>query len=218
MDDIRSFLSPLTDWIPPDVRGLLDVEAWWLIELTAALLLLLLLGLLLRAVGRRLFGRKRPREEWDRNFRLQLDECPLPVRPPGLQWLYIYHLPVRLRLVVLAPPGKEAEVDALAVEKLLDAILPGLGGIAANDKPRIRVWPKQLSQQGFTASFHRCTIKSEPEGRPSRWVLVTGRAMLGKQPVLLGLGLWATEANTIGRLTLEPHQWLDVLRLRAPEA
>ena len=48
MDDIRSFLSPLTDWMPPDVRGLLDVEAWWLIEFTAALVLLLLLGLLAR--------------------------------------------------------------------------------------------------------------------------------------------------------------------------
>ena len=123
----------------------------------------------------------------------------------------------RLRLVVVAPPGKDAEVDALAVEKLLDATLPGLGGIAANDKPRIRVWPKQLSQQGFVATFHRCTLRSEPEGEPSRWILVVGRAMVGRQAVLLGLGLWAGEANTIGRLTLEPHQWLDVLRLRTPE-
>ncbi len=139
------------------------------------------------------------------------------MRPPGVQWLYIYHLPVRLRLVVVAPPGKDAEVDALAVEKLLDAILPGLGAIAANDRPRIRVWPRQLSHQGFLATFHRCTIRGEPEGEPSRWILVVGRAGLGKQPVLLGLGLWAREANTIGRLTLEPHQWLDVLRLRTPE-
>ena len=217
MDDIRDALSPLTDWIPSDVRGLLPVEVWWLIEFTAALLLLLLLGLLVRAVWRALFGRKPPKEDWDRHLRVQLDECPLPVRPPGVQWLYIYHLSVRLRLVVLAPPGKDAEVDALAVEKLLDRILPGLGGIAANDRPRIRVWPKQMSGQGFIASFHRCTVKSEPEGEPSRWVLVTGRAMVGRQAVLLGLGLWAGEPNAIGRLTLEPHQWLDVLRLRTPE-
>jgi hypothetical protein len=67
------------------------------------------------------------------------------------------------------------------------------------------------------ADFHRCTVKHEAEGEPSRWVLVVGRAMLGRQPVLLGLGLWAGEANTVGRLTLEPHQWLDVLRLRTPE-
>jgi hypothetical protein len=217
MDDIRSFLSPLTDWMPPELRGLLDVEVWWLIELTVALLLLLVLGLLARAVWRAVFGRREQQEEWDRNLRVQLDECPLPVRAPGLRWLYIYHLPVRLRLVVLAPPGKDAEVDALAVERLLDGVLPGLGGIAANDRPKIRVWPTQLSRKGFTAVFHRCTVKTEPEGQPSRWVLVAGRAMLGRQPVLLGLGLWAGEPNTIGRLTLEPHQWLDVLRLRTPE-
>jgi hypothetical protein len=96
-------------------------------------------------------------------------------------------------------------------------VLPGLGAIAANDKPRIRVWPAQLSQPGFTAAFHRCAQKTEAEGEPSRWVLAAGKAMLGKQPVLLGLGLWAGEANTVGRLTLEPRQWLDVLRLRTPE-
>jgi hypothetical protein len=217
MDDLRAALAPLTDWLPPDVRGLLPVEVWWLVELTAALAFLLLLGLLVRAIWRALFGRKPPEEDWDRRLRFRLDRCPLPVRPPGVRWLYIYHLPVRLRLVVLAPPGDAAEVDVLAVEKLLDSILPGLGPIAANDRPRIRVWPKQLSAQGFTASFHRCTLKSEREGDPSRWVLVAGRAMLGKQPVLLGLGLWAGEPNAIGRLTLEPHRWLDVLRLRTPE-
>jgi hypothetical protein len=217
MNDIRAFLSPLTDWMPPEVRGLVDVEVWWLIFLTAALLLLLLLGLLLRALWRALFARGSAKRDWDREGRIPLDECPLPVRPPGEQSLFIYHLPVRLRLVVLAPPGKDADVDAIAVEKLLDGALPGLGGIAANDKPRIRVWPQQLSQQGFTAAFHRCTMRSEAEGEPSRWVLIAGRVMVGKQPVLLGLGLWAGEPNSLGRLTLEPHQWLDVLRLRATE-
>src|SRR5437764_13974498 len=124
MDDIRTALSPLTDWIPQEVRDLLDVEAWWLIELTVSLLLLLLLGLLVRALWRALFVRKRAKQDWDRDLMVVLDECPLPVRPPGLQWLYIYHVPVRLRLVVLAPPGKDAEVDALAVETLLEGILP----------------------------------------------------------------------------------------------
>ena len=217
MDEIRAFLSPLTDWMPPEVRGLLDVEVWWLIFLTAALLLLLVIGLLMRRLWRALFARRPAPRDWDRDLRIVLDDCPLPVRPPGARALYLYHLPVRLRLVVVAPPGKEAEVDALAVEKLLDAALPGLGAVAANDRPRIKVWPPQLSHPGFTASFHRCTVKSEAEGEPSRWVLAAGRAMVGRQAVLLGLGLWATEPNTVGRLTLEPHQWLDVLRLRSGE-
>ena len=217
MEELRTALKPLTDWMPPDIRNRLDVQAWWLIFLAAALVLLLVLGLLLRRLWRGLFGRKKPAPDWERDLRVELDECPLPVRPEGGVVLTVYHVPVRLRLVVLAPPGKDAEVDALAVEKLLESVLPGLGAIAANDRPRIRVWPKQMSRQGFTATFHRCTVKYEAEGEPSRWVLVAGRAMLGRQPVLLGLGLWAGEANAVGRLTLEPHQWLDVLRLRTPE-
>ena len=217
MEQVRAFLSPLTDWMPPEVRGLLDVEVWWLIFLTAALLLLLLLGLTLRAVWRGLFGRGPAKRDWDRDLRIRLDECPLPVRPPGDQALFLYHVPVRLRLVVLAPPGKDAAVDALAVEKMLDALLPGLGAVAVNDRPRIKVWPSQLSRQGFTVAFHRCTIKSDAEGEPSRWVLVAGRAMVGRQPVLVGLGLWATQPHNLGRMTLEPHQWLDVLRLRSGE-
>jgi hypothetical protein len=217
MDDIRTALRPLTDWMPAEIRDLLNVEVWWLIELTVALLLLLLIGMLLRALGRALFGRKPKKRDWDKELRIELRKCPLPVRPAGDRRLFVYHLPVRLRLVVVAPRGMESHVDAIAVERLLDRVLPGLGEIAANDKPRVRVWPAQLSEQGFANTFHRCTLKPEREGEPSRWLLIAGRATAGKQPVLLGLGLWADEAGTVGRMTLEPHQWLDVVRLRTGE-
>jgi hypothetical protein len=213
MDTLRAYLAPLTDWMPPALRNLLDVEVWWLIFLALALLVLLLLGLMLRRLWRALF-RRDPLRDWERERREDLEACPLPTRPPGDQILYAYHLPVRLRLVIVAPPGKEGNVDATAVEKLLDRVVPGLGAMAARDRPRIRVWPQQLSQQGFVTTFHRCTLKREPEGEPSRWVLLAGRALLGRQPLLLGLGLWTEEPCTIGRGQLEPPQWLDVLRLR----
>jgi hypothetical protein len=74
-----------------------------------------------------------------------------------------------------------------------------------------------LSHHGFSSLFHRCTPKPEPEGEPSRWVLVAGRVQVSRQAFLLGLGSWADEANSIGRVTLEPHQWLDVLRLKSAE-
>jgi hypothetical protein len=201
--------------MPPGVRDLLDVEVWWLIFLTAGLLLLLIVGLLLRAAFRALFRRPEAPAAWERDFREDLTECPLPVRPPGDRILTVYHLPVRLRLVIVASAGHLRDVDATAVEKLLDRVVPGLGAVAAWDRPRIRVWPPQLSQHGFLAAFHRCTPTPEPEGEPSRWVLVAGRALAGRQPLLLGLGLWADEPATIGRVQLEPHQWLDVLRLRS---
>jgi hypothetical protein len=214
MDTLRNYLAPLTDWMPPTVRNWLDVEVWWLIFLAAGLLLLLLLGLLLRGLWRSLFRRGAVRD-WERELRENLDECPLPTRPHGDRILYAYHLPVRLRLVIVAMPGKDKDVDATAVEKLLDRVVPGLGAMAARDRPRIRVWPQQLSQQGFVASFHRCTPKREPDGEPSRWLFLAGRALLGRQPLLLGLGLWSDEPSTIGRVNLEPQQWLDVLRLRS---
>jgi hypothetical protein len=173
-----------------------------------------MLGRTLRA----LFRSKRREADWDRDLREELDECPLPVQPPGDQLLSVYHLPARLRLVIVAPAGKDMQLDAIAVEKLLDRLIPGLGAVAANDRPRIRVWPAQMSYQGFTAAFHRCTPRHEPEGTPSRWVLAAGRAQAGRQPVLLGLGLWTDEPNTIGRVNLGPQQWLDVLRLRVRES
>src|SRR5262249_40452330 len=140
---------------------------------------------------------------------------PLPVRPPGDVVLTVYHVPVRVRLVVVAPAGKTAGIDATAVEQVLDYVLPGLSGVTRHDRPRVRVWPPQLSHQGVSNLFHRCTHGRGREGWPSGGVLRAGRAQVGRLPLLLGLGLWAEEPNSIGRLVLEPHQWLDVLRLHS---
>jgi hypothetical protein len=218
MEEVRKALAPLTDWIPPDIRGLVKVEVWWLVLLVAALAALLLAGHLVRGFWRALFPRRRrSRKDWDRGLREDLDECPMPARPAGERVLTAYHLPVRLRLVVVAPGSKEVEVDATAVERLLDRLVPGLGEVAVNDRPAIRIWPPQLSQEGFINSFHRCMVRDEPEGEPSRWVLLAGRAPGARPFILLGLGLWADEPNSFGRINLEPHQWLDVLRLRTAE-
>jgi hypothetical protein len=210
MEALRKALAPLTDWMPPELRNLMSVEVWWLIFLTVALLVLLVLGRMIRS----LFRRPKKSKDWEQDLRENLYECPLPVRPVGEQALSVYHLPARLRLVIVAPAGTDADIDATAVEKLLDRLIPGLGAVAENDRPRIRVWPPQLSHQGFIAAFHRCTPKPEGDDEPSRWVMLAGRAQAGRQPVLLGLGLWTDEPCTIGRVNLEPQQWLDVLRLR----
>src|SRR4051812_37595866 len=115
MDKIRNALAPLTDWIPDEYRGLMPAEAWWLGLLVAALVVLLLRGRILRG-RRRVLSKRRGREvDGDRPLRLVLEECPLPVRPPGQHALLAYHMPVRLRLVVLAPGGKDADIDATAV-------------------------------------------------------------------------------------------------------
>ena len=152
-----------------------------------------------------------------RLLKIDLDACPLVAIPARGPRLTIYHLPVQLRLVVLAPVGKEGDLNATAVEKYLDRVVPGLGDLAFHERPEIRVWPAQVSHHGFNAAFHRRTSKAARRGEPSRWVLVAGRAQLGRQTLMVGLGLWADQPNTIDRVTLEPHQWLDVLRLKQVE-
>ena len=212
MEEIRQTLAPLTDWLPAEVRDYLPTEAWWLVELIVVLAVLLVVLGLLRAVGRGLFRRRRRDIDWDRELRVDLDSCPVSVGAPSAQ---VYHVPVRLRLVVVAPGGKGVVVEEAVLVKLLERAVPGLGELVKRDQPRICIWPAQLSTMGFSNLFHRCTPTGQGEGEPSPWVLLAGRVQ-GRGPALcLGLGLWSEEATMLGRVNLEPHQWLDVLRLTA---
>jgi hypothetical protein len=216
MDELKVALPPW-DSLPPWLHDLAGEPLAWCAA-GGALVVLLLLPRMVRGLWRLLFGRRQgPEVPSDAELYEDLCQCPLPVQPPGRRRLTVYHLLVRLRLVVVAPCGKDTDIDATAIERLLDHVVPGLGAIMARDKPRVRVWPPQLSHQGFTVAFHRRTRKPDADGLPSRWVLVAGRAQIGRLAVLLGLGLWADEPNALGRISLEPHQWLDVLRLTTVE-
>jgi hypothetical protein len=169
-----------------------------------------------RGVARNLPRRRgRPAPDPERELHEDLLRYAPPLGPPADPQLTVYHLPVRLRLVVLAPAGTETDLDAKATPRLLDLILRGLGEVARYDRPRVRVWPGQLSHHGFAATFFRRTRTPEREGQPSHWILAAGRALLGRKTVLVGLALWAEQANTVGRMSLEPHQWLNVLRLKS---
>lgn len=210
MDAIQEKLQPFIDLLPEKLR-----DYWWAVFGLAALFLVLIVLALLRGMIRGLFGkRKTLQEDWDKKLREDLTSYPAPPTEPGKQRLTIYHVPARLRLVVLAPAGKEVAIEANQAEELLNRVLPGLGAIAAVDRPRIRIWPPQLSQQGFATAFFRHTITGVKEGQASPWVLVAGRSQFHQPAILLGLAFFADEPNNLGRLSLEPHQWLDVLRIR----
>jgi hypothetical protein len=104
-------------------------------------------------------------------------------------------------------------VDLNAVEALLDQVIHGVGDVCLYDRPRVRVWPPQLSSPGFTAKFHRLTHRPEAEGKPSHWILIAGQTPARPRPLLVGMAVYASEANLIGRLTLEPVQWTTQLRV-----
>lgn len=210
MDSLYEHLAPLTDWIPDAIRKELNVEVWWLVELVVVLFALLFVGLFLKALWRALFRRRRKKVDWDKETREDLESCPLANGPPCL---WVYHVPVKLRLIVLAPQGTGAEIDPDEVYKILDCVVPGLGRVIKRDRPRVSLWGGHLSTMGFTNSFHRCTPTGAREQEPSKWIMLAGPARGGGYQVFLGLGLWSETETTLSRKNLEPVQWLDILRL-----
>jgi hypothetical protein len=139
---------------------------------------------------------------------------PAPPLPPSARPLVLYGLPVRVRLVVIGPLGLEAgSVAAEEANDLLDLAVPGLGQRLQLDLPRVRLWPTQLSHQGFVAAFRRNTQLPEGDARLRRWVLVMGKVLRNGSPIAVGLALQSTEPNTLGPVVLNyAHQWMEVLR------
>ncbi len=100
------------------------------------------------------------------------------------------------------------------MDHLLDRVVTGLGEIAKQDRPRVRIWPAQISNEGFAHKFHTSTVIPEKEGELSPWACIAGRAKLGKTQLMLGLAVQGLKPNTLGRRTIEPHEWDSVLRVR----
>ena len=156
--------------------------AWWE-SLSASPLLLyggaaagvLLLLLIVAALMRR-GGKKKVDPEG--GLGEDLSEYPPPGKS-GPHRLTVHGRPVRLRLVVVAPVGKRRIAEGGEVEALLDQVLRGLGQVARQDRPRVRVWPPQLSQQGFAPTFFRRTQCPDRDGKPSHWLLAAGPARAG---------------------------------------
>jgi hypothetical protein len=220
MDAVNNALKPISNLLPKSAQEFLEGGGWWIVIGLVALVIVLILLAIAGMIWRALFGKKQGPPPPERGVTQEnLAEYPPPPGSPGPRRVFIEGLPARLRLVVVAPLSKDARVDPEAVPLLLDQVVRGLGEIARHDKPRIRVWPVQLTSQGFPATFHRVTRKPEPEGKRSRWLMLAGRTPgAGRQPLLLGLALWADEPALLGRLTVEPEQWRDIVRIKAPEA
>jgi hypothetical protein len=167
--------------------------------------------LILVALMRR--GGKKPVDP-ERGLDEDLSEYPPPPGKPGSRRLTVHGRPVRLRLVVIAPVGKRKVAEGGAVEALLDQVLRGLGQVAQQDKPRIRVWPPQLSQQGFAPTFFRRTQCPDRAGKPSHWLMAAGPVRAGGTPVLLGLAMWADDIGPMEHKILSETEWDEALQMK----
>ncbi len=159
-------------------------------------------------------GKKKGHKDLETTQHEQLDEYPPAPAAPGGKRLVLDGLDVRLRLVVVAPVGTEKRpIDAEEVPEMLDDLLRGLGAFIKSDKPRVRVWPPQLSVAGWPPTFFRLVESPDDEGRKSNWIRVAGTIKIGGKPHLLGLALFSDEANKVGTLILEPTEWTKHLQI-----
>jgi hypothetical protein len=139
-----------------------------------------------------------------------LSTIPPPARGHRHYQLMVLNQPARVRLVVIAPVGKRTIGK---VDSVLEQIYRGLGEVALDDKPRVRIWPPQLSTTGFAPTFFRLIKRPDPDGKPSRWILLAGPARAGSTPVLLGLAVQTDSPTKSGLVTLSETQWAEILRV-----
>jgi hypothetical protein len=158
-------------------------------------------------------GRKKPSPDLEAGLREQLAEYP-PPPPVGGPRLTVNDVPVRLRLVVVAPTGKQQTlISPDDVPELLDDVRRGLGQFAAADKLRVRVWPPQLTVAGFAPTFHRLVESPDAGREKSRWIKLAGPARTGKRPILLGLAVFADEPVKLGEVSAESTEWAELIRV-----
>jgi hypothetical protein len=198
----------LTDLLPEGVREYAIFILGGGVCLIALLVLLIVISL-----ARFLFGGK-PKPANDPKLAEDLTSYPDLKTTSGDRQLRVEGVPARLRLVVVAPAGTASEVDVEKLPAVFEEIVLGLGEIYKHDKPRVRTWPTQVSYQGFGTHFHRNMLTGAKEGEQTRWVMVAGRVKVGKQQLMLGLALQTIKPNTIGRRTIDAHEWATVLRVR----
>jgi hypothetical protein len=201
----------LRDALPQAGKDFLDI-GWWLVLLLIAAVVLGVIALVVRALLRSMARKEKDPQD---ALRENLAEYPAAPARSGSRTLFVESIPARIRLVVVAPQTRSQTVTAQQAEALLELVVKGLGNVAMADRPRVRVWPHQLSIEGFGNTFHRLVTRPEREHQPSRWVLCAGQARAGKQMILLGLALQTDEETTLGRRTLDAEDWTQLLAVRA---
>ncbi|MFO0864774.1 MAG: hypothetical protein U0744_09000 [Gemmataceae bacterium] len=58
------------------------------------------------------------------------------------------------------------------------------------------------------------TIVPEGEGKQSPWICLGGRVRVKKSQLMLAMALQALKPTTVGRRTLDSHEWASTLRVR----
>ncbi len=137
--------------------------------------------------------------------------------PPGGPKLECRQIPVRLAVVVLAPSGRANPLStAGGFPHLLDQIVPGLGNALATHQPVVKLWPAQLSQQGFVHSFFKNVRLPGQGGKRTAWCALAGPSEIDGRSIDVGLVFCAAGNNPMGQEQIQSADaWAEALRVRA---
>lgn len=158
-------------------------------------------------------GKKKPVKDSESGLSEDLADYPPPPAARGPRRLTVNGIPARVRLVIMAPAGKAQEVTAEQAAPLLEKVIPGISAVMASDKPRIRIWPAQMSLTGFTPKFQRWVTPPDSGDEADCWVLLSGAARVGPKPILIGLALLAEEPAYREPVEFSEEDWRRALRV-----
>jgi hypothetical protein len=194
-----------------NLQRLPDAALFWggMLAALVVLLLVVILFLLLRR-------RARQPELALPDLRIDVSALPDHGPPTGEPRLELYGTPVRLAVLVLAPAGRNNPLPAGSdLLGALDNLLPDFTTVVAAHRPLIRLWPCQLSTQGFVNSFFNNARLPGDRGKGTPWCAVAGRFEAGGQQLLAGLVCAADRPNSLSQVTVaHAGQWMDVLRVK----
>jgi hypothetical protein len=95
----------------------------------------------------------------------------------------------------------------------MDQIVPGLRATVAAHGTQIKLWPPQLSTQGFAHALVAEIPLPGNRGRGTPWCSLAGRFAADGRAFLAGLVMRADGANNLSLSVLEREtQWLELLR------
>ncbi len=125
-------------------------------------------------------------------------------------------MPMRLAALVISPAGRGSDPpDEDRLPAIVDQLVPGLGAVLLAHDPLVRIWPAQLSSQGFANAFFSRARLPGNDGKGTCWCTMAGRFEADGQKYQAGLVLRAAAVNNLGRVLVErDSQWLDLLRVR----
>lgn len=214
LEPIKEECEPFTQHLPDAVQEFLRDGGWWLVLGGVAVIALIWLRLTLKRLYRALFHKKK-KKKWVSELQENLAVISQAYTDPGPKQITVKALPARLRLMIMAPAGKDVgDLEPEMADKLLDWIKPGMGAITSYDHPKVKVWERQYSSGGFPMAFHQHVQIPEGKKRRSNWVLLAGTISMGRQKVHVGMAFHADEPNNIRSVTIKDEQWLDVLGMK----